>query len=184
MRAIDAPLNALWKDILAMFGAGKSAQDRREETMLADRAAEYALDALLGGAAARARAELDNAPRRVPFGVMGWKLELARALVDFADGRIRAGNMRLVDFVRRLDETSFSRDDRGYLSLFALYRSIEASRKGRAPAALREAVEDFRFDHTLVSRDLRRRFPLRREAASAQASAPPYSVPPSGGDPF
>ncbi|MDP7342540.1 MAG: hypothetical protein QF767_04080, partial [Alphaproteobacteria bacterium] len=40
------------------------------------------------------------------------------------------------------------------------YRGTEASKNGRAPAELRDLVEDFRFDHTLVSPILRKDFPL------------------------
>jgi len=171
-----------------MFGGGKSAQERRETLRLAEAAADHALNALATGDLDQARRELDTAPRRLTFADIGWKLHLAAALIDLAAGKRRAGNAKLVEFVRRLDETGMSRDDRGYLSLFALYRSIEASKNGRAPGALREQVEDFRFDHMLVSRELRARFPLKQGAGEPGASpeAPPFTRPPAarGGDVF
>jgi len=178
--------DAILKDLQGMFGGGKTAAERREDRRVAEEAAERMLDALAAGDVDRARAELNAAPRKTDFADIGWKLHLAAALIDLAARKRRAGNAKLLEFVRRLGETGLSRDDRGYLSLFALYRSIEASKNGRAPAALREQVEDFRFDHMLVSRALRERFPLKSPKLDEGVEAPPFSAPRSstGRKPF
>jgi hypothetical protein len=76
---------------------------------------------------------------------------------------------RLVDVCAGLDETNLSKDEKGYLRLYALYRAIDASKDGRAPAELRAQADDFRFDQTLVSSWLKQRFPLKK----VEASRPP-----------
>ncbi|MGJ3230221.1 MAG: hypothetical protein ACFE0P_00310, partial [Oceanicaulis sp.] len=58
---------------------------------------------------------------------------------------------------------------------------IEASKDGRAPAELRAQVDDFRFDQTLVSRQLKSRFPLKKVEDSAPPP-PPMARPPEGGE--
>jgi hypothetical protein len=84
------------------------------------------------------------------------------AVVDLAEGKRRSGLASLIDVCAGLDETNLSKDEKGYLRLYALYRAIEASKDGRAPAELRAHAEDFRFDQTLVSSWLKQRFPLKK----------------------
>lgn len=164
-----------------MFGGQKAAERRREALRLADAAAENALDALGEGDIKRARDELSTVPKKLPYADGGWKPSLALAVVDLASGKRRAGINRLVDVCAGLEQTSLSRDDRGYLRLYALYRAIEASKDGRAPDELRAQTEDFRFDQTLVSGRLKRRFPLKKIEVS-DSPPPPMSSPPSSGE--
>ncbi|PWE18771.1 hypothetical protein DDZ18_04040 [Marinicauda salina] len=169
-----------------MFGLGKLAERRRVETEEAGRAAEAALDALAADDPDAARKALRSAPKKVAFADIGWKLALASALADLADGKRKPGLAKLVEIVASLDDTSLGKDDKGYLRLFALYRAIEASKDGKPPAELRAHAENFRFDHTLVSSELKTRFPLKKTEAHAEAAPPPMSVPPEADedDPF
>lgn len=161
-----------------MFGGEKAAERRREAIRLADQAAEHALDALAEGDVERARQELSAVPKRISYADGGWKAALALAVVDLAQGKRRSGGAKLIEVCTGLDETSLSKDDKGYLRLYALYRAIDASKDGRAPAELRALVEDFRFDQTLVSRTLKTRFPLKQVQERAP-EPPPMSPPPS-----
>ena len=163
-----------------MFSGEKAAERRREAIRQADEAAEHALDALAEGDPARAREELAAVPKKVMIADGGWKAALAAAVVELALGKRRSGLAKLVEVTARLDETSLSRDETGYLRLYALYRAIEASKTGRAPDELRAHTEDFRFDQTLVSRTLKARFPLKKVEQSAPT--PPPMTPPKSGD--
>jgi hypothetical protein len=111
---------------------------------------------------------------------MGWKVGLATAMIELKAGKRRNGLQRLVTVCSRLDDTSLSRDDKNYLKLYALYRGTEASKNGRAPAELRDLVEDFRFDHTLVSPILRKDFPLKKVDDGEDGPPPPPPPPPLG----
>lgn len=162
-----------------MFGGAKAAERRREALRLADAAADNALDALAEGDVRRARDELATVPKKLPYADGGWKPSLALAVVDLAAGKRRAGVSRLVEVCAGLEQTSLSRDDRAYLRLYALYRAIEVSKDGRAPDELRAHTEDFRFDQTLVSGGLKRRFPLKK-IASGDPAPPPMAPPPGG----
>ncbi|MEQ8403659.1 MAG: hypothetical protein RKE49_01085 [Oceanicaulis sp.] len=163
-----------------MFGGDKAVEKRREAMRLADAAADHALDALAEDDPKRAKKELEAVPKKTAFADGGWKPALAMALTDLALGKRRAGMSRLVDVCAGLDDTSLSRDEKGYLRLFSLYRAIEASKDGRAPAELRAQVDDFRFDQTLVSRQLKSRFPLKKVEDTAPPP-PPMARPPEGG---
>lgn len=163
-----------------MFGGDKSVARRREAMRLAEQAADHALDALAEGDPKRAMKELEAVPKKTPFADGGWKPALAMAVTELALGKRRAGLSRLSEVCAGLDETSLSRDEKGYLRLYALYRAIEASKDGRAPAELRAQADNFRFDQTLVSRRLRTRFPLKRIEDSV-SSPPPMARPPEGG---
>ena len=166
-----------------MFGGARAAERRREAIKLAEIAADNALDALIEGDVKRARDELSVVPKRLPYADGGWKPALAMAVVDLAAGRRRQGISRLTHVCAGLDETSLSRDDKGYLRLYALYRAIEASKNGRAPDELRAQADDFRFDQTLVSSRLKARFPLKT-IEQASAEPPPRVAPPElGSDP-
>ena len=164
-----------------MFGGDKAVERRREAMRLAAAAADHALDALAEGDPKRARKELDAVPKKTPFADGGWKPALAMAVTELALGKRRAGLSRLVEVCAGLDQTSLSRDEKGYLRLYALYRAIEASKDGRAPAELRAHADDFRFDQTLVSRQLKSRFPLKKVEA---ASPPPPPMAGGSGDGF
>ena len=164
-----------------MFLANKASERRREEYRLAVTASEHALAALNAGDLAKAREELAACPRKVDFAEIGWQVALVNALIDLADGKRRAGLAGLVAVCSRLDETSLTRDDKGYLRLFALYRAIEASKNGKAPRALRDLVDDFRFDHTMVTARLRAGFPLKR-TEDVVSPPPPKSAPPAARD--
>lgn len=164
----------------AMFGGAKAAERRRESMRLSEAAADNALNALAEGDLQRARQELAVVPKRLSYADGGWKPALALAVVDLAAGKRRAGISRLVDVCAGLDETSLTRDDKGYLRLYALYRAIDASKNGKAPDELRAQVEDFRFDQTLVSGALKMRFPLKK--VDPNASAPPPMTPPPSSD--
>lgn len=163
-----------------MFGR-RAEERRREEIRVADEAADHALAALAGDDVARARNELSAAPKKLDFADIGWKVETVAALIELAQGKNKAATKRLTEITARLDETSLSRDDKGYMRLFALYRAIEASKSGKAPAELRMHAEDFRFDHTLVSGALKSRFPLKK-TEPAEAAPPPIAPPPGAGD--
>lgn len=162
-----------------MFGGDKAVERRREAMRLAEAAADNALDALAEGDPRRARKELDVVPKKTAFADGGWKPALALAVTELALGKRRAGLARLAEVCAGLDQTSLSRDEKGYLRLYALYRAIEASRDGRAPAELRAQADDFRFDQTLVSRRLKARFPLKKVEES-QPPPPPMAGGPAG----
>jgi hypothetical protein len=164
-----------------MFGSEKAAARRRESLRLAGEAADNALDALAEGDLRRARRELSVVPKRTRYADGGWKPALALAVVDLAEGKRRTGLSRLVDVCAGLDETNLSKDEKGYLRLYALYRAIDASKNGRAPAELRAQADDFRFDQTLVSSWLKQRFPLKKVEAS-QPPPPPMTPPPASGE--
>ena len=168
-----------------MFGGQKSAEKRREAKKLAETASENALAALREDEIARAREELSAVPKRLDFAEIGWKVTLVMALVEFADGKRNKGFSKLLEFCKRLDETSLVRDDKGYLRLFARYRAIENAKNGRPPSEIRELTENFRFDHTLVSNDLKARFPLKKGEESDLAPPPkPVSPNAHGDEPF
>jgi len=154
-----------------MFGGDKAVERRREAMRLAEEAADHALDALAEGDPKRAKKELEAVPKKTQFADGGWKPALALAVTELALGKRRAGLARLAEVCAGLDETSLSRDEKGYLRLYALYRAIESSKDGRAPAELRAQADNFRFDPTLISRQLKQRFPLKK--IEAVTSAPP-----------
>ncbi|GGE40829.1 hypothetical protein GCM10011367_14230 [Marinicauda pacifica] len=164
-----------------MFGGRKAEERRREEIRMADQAADHALAAMGAGDLDRARDELSAAPKKLDFADIGWKVEAVSALLELATNKRKAAIKRLTEFAARLDETSLSKDDKGYLRLFALYRAIEASKTNKAPAELRMHTEDFRFDHTLVSGALKSRFPLKKTEPSEPAP-PPIAAPPASND--
>jgi len=164
-----------------MFGGRKADERRREDIRMADEAADHALSALAEGDADRAREELSAAPKKLDFAEIGWKVEIVAAMIELAQAKRKAGVKRLTEITARLDETSLSRDDKGYMRLFALYRAIEASKSGKAPAELRMHAEDFRFDHTMVSGALKNRFPLKK-TEPAEPAPPPIAPPPGSGD--
>ncbi|MCW5724889.1 MAG: hypothetical protein KIS81_08010 [Maricaulaceae bacterium] len=150
----------------------KSGERLRERNAHAERTAAAAMRALEANDVKAARHELAGAPKRPDFSPAGWKLALAAALIDLRSGKARQGLQKLADVVRRLDETGLNRDEMGYMRLYALYRAIEASKDGKAPPELRDEVEDFRFDHTLVSGDLKALFPLKKTAQKPAAPPP------------
>lgn len=162
-----------------MFSGRKTAEKRREEIRVADRAVGEAMEALAADDVSAARKVLSAAPR-THYADMGWKVGLATAMIELKAGKRRNGLQRLVTVCSRLDDTSLSRDDKNYLKLYALYRGTEASRNGRAPAELRDLVEDFRFDHTLVSPILRKDFPLKKVEDGEDGPPPPPPPPPLG----
>ena len=160
-----------------MFSGRKSAQKRREQIETADRASSAALAALAAGDAKKAKGELSAAPR-VHFAEIGWKVELASALIELGLGRRRQGTAKLVDVCRRLDDTSLGKDDKNYLRLYALYRASEYTKDGKAPSELRDLVEDFRFDHTRLDARIRTEFPLKKVDETAAVPPPPPPPPP------
>jgi hypothetical protein len=164
-----------------MFGGEKAVAKRREAIRIADQAAEHALDALAEGDLNRAREELAAVPRKLKFADGGWKPALASAVVDLASGKRRSGNAKLLEVCAGLDETSLTKDDKGYLRLYALYRAIEASKDGRAPVELRAEAENFRFDQIMVSQSLKTRFPLKK-VEDVQTAPPPMAPPPDVDD--
>ena len=162
-----------------MFSGRKTAEKRREEIRVADRAVGEAMEALAADDVSAARKLLSAAPK-THYADMGWKVGLATAMIELKAGKRRNGLQRLVTVCSRLDDTSLSRDDKNYLKLYALYRGTEASKNGRAPAELRDLVEDFRFDHTLVSPILRKDFPLKKVEDGEDGPPPPPPPPPLG----
>lgn len=168
-----------------MFGGRKAEERRRDEIRLARTACDNALAALRAGNIAKARAELGAVPKKTDFADIGWKVELTASMLDLAAGRRKPAITRLTIICSRLDETDLSRDDKGYVRLFALYRAIEAAKDGKAPQEMRDLVDDFRFDHTLVSPELKVGFPLKK-TEEAVAAPPPMARPASAGadDPF
>ena len=164
-----------------MFSGRKTAEKLREEIRTADKAVGEAMEALAGDDISAARKALSSAPK-THYADMGWKVGLATAMIELKAGKRRNGLQRLVTVCSRLDDTSLSRDDKNYLKLYALYRGTEASKTGRAPAELRELVEDFRFDHTMVSPILRKDFPLKKVEDSEDGPPPPPPPPPLGVD--
>ena len=163
-----------------MFSGRKTAEKLREEIRTADKAVGEAMEALAGDDISAARKALSSAPK-THYADMGWKVGLATAMIELKAGKRRNGLQRLVTVCSRLDDTSLSRDDKNYLKLYALYRGTEASKTGRAPAELRELVEDFRFDHTMVSPILRKDFPLKK-VEEVQTAPPPMAPPPDVDD--
>jgi hypothetical protein len=155
-----------------MLGLRKSVQ-RAESHVIASRASEAALSALGKGDIVRARDELSAVPRRLDFAETGWKVSLVAALTDLAAGKRKSGINALIKVFERLDDTSLSKDDKGYLRLFALYRTIENTKDGRPPAALRDQAENFRFDTTLVDPGLKALFPLKRVEEKPDDIPPP-----------
>ena len=164
-----------------MFSGRKSEEAIREDIRAADRAVGEAMQALTADDVQAARKALSAAPK-THYADMGWKVGLATAMIELKAGKRRAGLQRLVTICGRLDDTSLSRDDKNYLKLYALYRGSEASKTGRAPTELRDMVEDFRFDHTLVSPILRKDFPLKHVEDSEDGPPPPPPPPPLGVD--
>lgn len=162
-----------------MFSGRKTAEKLREEIRTADQAVGEAMEALAGDDVSAARKALSAAPK-THYADMGWKVGLATAMIELKAGKRRNGLQRLVTVCSRLDDTSLSRDDKNYLKLYALYRGTEASKNGRAPAELRDLVEDFRFDHTMVSPILRKDFPLKKVEDSEDGPPPPPPPPPLG----
>jgi hypothetical protein len=146
---------------------------RSEMNAMASRASEAALAALLRADVPRARDELNAVPKRVDFAESGWKVALVNALTDLAAGKRKSGINALTKVFQRLDDTGLTADDKGYMRLFALYRAIEHSKDGRAPSALRDHAENFRFDTTLVDPALKALFPLKRVSNQAEDIAPP-----------
>lgn len=146
---------------------------RDETNAIASRASEAALAALGRADVVRARDELSVVPRRVEFAETGWKVALVNALTELAAGKRKNGINTLIKVFQRLDDTGLTPDDKGYLRLFALYRAIEHSKDGRAPAALRDHAEDFRFDTTLVDPALKALFPLKRVENKPEDVPPP-----------
>ncbi|WP_297730794.1 hypothetical protein [uncultured Maricaulis sp.] len=164
-----------------MFSGRKTADRLREEIRHADAAVGEAMSALAIDDVAAARQALSAAPR-MHFVDMGWKVGLAGAMVELKAGKRKQGLQKLIAVCSRLDDTDLSRDDKNYLRLYALYRGSEASKDGRAPVELRELVEDFRFDHTLVTPLLRKDFPLKDVDDSEPAPPPPPPPPPVTSD--
>ena len=158
-----------------MFSGRKTAEQRREEIRLADQSVGAAMHALALDNPDKARKLLGEAPK-THFADMGWKVGLATAMLELKTGKRRNGLQRLITVCSRLDDTSLSRDDKNYLRLYELYRGSEFSRDGRAPSELRDLVEDFRFDHTLVTPLLRKDFPLKK--VEAEDTPPPPPPPP------
>ena len=140
----------------------KKTELREEITATARRASQEAMRALWDDDAKRAREELSAAPKKLDFVEIGWRVALVAALVDMKTGKFKSGVSALEKVIDRLDETDLSRDDKGYLRLFALYRASDAAKDNRAPASLRERVEHFRFDQTLVAPEIRADFPLKK----------------------
>lgn len=163
-----------------LFGQ-KADEKRQDNARLAESAADAALSALAMNDLDGARRSLNDVPRKVAFSSTGWKVELVTALVEIAKDKPKAATRRLTEICSRLDETALSRDDKGYLRLFALYRAIDVSKTGRAPDELRMHADNFRFDHTLVSSDLRTQFPLKKTRVNDPAP-PPRSAPVGSGD--
>ncbi|WP_417482339.1 hypothetical protein [Maricaulis sp.] len=160
-----------------MFSGRKSADKLREQIEAADQAVAAAMAAIADDDVARARKELSAAPK-THFADMGWKVGLAMAMIELKSGRHRQGIQKLINVCARLDDTSMGRDDKNYLRLYALYRASEASKGGKAPAEMRVLVEDFRFDHTMVTPILRKDFPLRKmDDAEIAPPPPPPPVP-------
>ncbi len=151
----------------------RKSEERAQSNVIASRASEAALKALGGGDVARARDELSAVPKRVEFAETGWKVALVAALTDLSAGKRKNGLNQLIRVFERLDDTSLSKDDKGYLRLFALYRAIESTGDGRPPSALRDHAENFRFDTTLVDPSLKALFPLKRAEEKPDDIPPP-----------
>ena len=155
-----------------MFSGRRSADKLREQIDAADHAVGAAMAALGDDDIARARKELSAAPK-THFADMGWKVDLATAMIELRVGRRKQGLQKLIHVCTRLDDTAMGRDDKNYLRLYALYRASEASKDGKAPMEMRVLVEDFRFDHTMVTPLLRKDFPLKKMDESEIAPPPP-----------
>ena len=165
-----------------MFSGRKTAEKLREEIRSADAAVGEAMSALAANDIDAARKALSHAPK-THFVDMGWKVALAAAMIELKAGKRKPGLQKLIAVCSRLEDTSLSRDDKNYLHLYALYRGSEASKDGRAPVELRELVEDFRFDHTLVTPLLRKDFPLKVVDDIEVAPPPPPPPPPVPSEP-
>jgi len=163
-----------------MFSGRKSASKRREQIEAADRAVGAAMSALACDNPSMARKELSAAPK-THYADMGWKVDLALAMIELHSGKRKQGTQRLIVVCSRLDDTSLGRDDKNYLRLYALYRASEASKDGKPPFELRDMVEDFSFDHTMISPLIRKDFPLKKLEESLVAP-PPLPPPPPGAD--
>lgn len=151
----------------------RKTEERAESNVIASRASEAALSALFAGDVEKARDELTAVPKRIEFAETGWKVSLVMALTDLTAGKRKSGLNLLIKVFEKLDDTSLSKDDKGYLRLFALYRAIENTRDGRPPSALRDHAENFSFDTTLVDPGLKAIFPLRRLQAQPEDAPPP-----------
>lgn len=144
---------------------------------LAKAAADNAMAALAENDPKRAMEELSAVPKKLSYADGGWQPALALAVTELALDKRRQGLARLTEVCAGLDQTNLTRDEKGYLRLYALYRAIDASKDGKAPAELRAQVDDFRFDQTLVSQELKAKFPLKKLEDSTPAP-PPMSLPP------
>ena len=162
-----------------MFSGRKSAEKRRVQIEAADQAAGAAMAALFGDDVAGARRALSDAPK-THYADMGWKVDLAYAMVELKSEKRKSGTQKLLTVCSRLDETSLSLDDKNYLRLYALYRASEVSKTGKPPMELRDMVEDFRFDHTMITPLIRQDFPLKKVDDIVVAPPPPPPPPPSG----
>jgi len=141
---------------------GRKGADRRNEQIeTALRAADAAIIALGKDELDVARHELSASPKKPDFAEAGWKVALVQALIDLKAGKTKPAIQGLERLCGRLDDTSLSRDDKGYIRLFCLYRASEASKDGRAPAGLRSNADNFRFDQTLISPELKTQLPLK-----------------------
>ena len=155
----------------------KNADRHQEQIETAGRAADAAIAAIARDDIDAARHELSASPKKPDFAEVGWKVALAQALIDLKAGKTKQGIQILERICERLDDTSLSRDDKGYIRLFCLYRASEASKDGRAPASLRSQADNFRFDQTLIDPELRAQLPLKT-IEEKLTEAPPK---PSGG---
>ncbi|WP_417485175.1 hypothetical protein [Maricaulis salignorans] len=155
-----------------MFSGRKSADKLRDQIDAADLAVASAMAAIFEDDVVAARKALAAAPK-THFADMGWKVDLATAMIELKTGRHKQGIQKLISVCSRLDDTSMGRDDKNYLRLYALYRASEASKGGKAPMEMRILVEDFRFDHTMVTPLLRKDFPLKKMDDSEIAPPPP-----------
>ena len=158
-----------------MFFGRKSSLSRRERIETAESAVEAAMAAIASDDVKLARIELGAAPK-THFADAGWRVELAAAVIELASGKLKNGNQRLMEVCRRLDETSLSADEHGYVRLFALYRAAEAAKDGRAPEELRDIAENFQFDHLMVSPAIKSVFPLKKTGPEQNAPPPPEAA--------
>tara|TARA_R110002072_G_scaffold90929_4_gene203207 strand:- start:1009 stop:1500 length:492 start_codon:yes stop_codon:yes gene_type:complete len=152
---------------------GRKGEDKRREAVdTASRAADAALAALARNDIDAARHELSASPKKLDFSDIGWKVALVQSLIDLKADKVKQGIQGLERVCARIDDTNLSRDDRGYLRLFCLYRATESTKDGRAPASLRAQAEDFRFDQTLISPELRVQLPLKVVEEKISAAPP------------
>ena len=154
----------------------KNSSRHQESIETARRASQEAMRALWDDDAKRAREELSAAPKKLDFAEIGWRVALVSALIELRMGKLKTGVAALVKVIDRLDETDLTRDDKGYLRLFALYRASDAAKDNRAPASLRERVEHFRFDQTLINPEIKTDFPLKKiEDKPVEPPPPPMA---------